>query len=97
MNGRFPAGCWVINEGLALIGCRVVAGGGRRGRLSLRWEAVTVAEKKEARKRHVPGDSGGAVRGAVFLSPGWPGSRPRTRVGGGCPRGGCRHAGSLDG
>lgn len=48
MNGRFPAGWWVINEGLALIGCSVVAGGGRRGRLSLRWEAVPVAEKKEA-------------------------------------------------
>ncbi|KAK2102757.1 hypothetical protein P7K49_020424, partial [Saguinus oedipus] len=27
MSGRLPAGWWVINEGRALIGCRVVAGG----------------------------------------------------------------------
>ena len=45
MGGRLPAGWWVVNEGRVLIGCRVVAGAGRWGRLFLRWEVAPVAEK----------------------------------------------------
>lgn len=95
IGGPLSAGWWVINEGRAPIGRGVPAEGWAAGVGCSRGGRRHPRPRRRPERRHVPGCRGGAVRGAVLLSRGRPGVRPRTRVGGrGCPRRGGRHAGA---